>query len=621
LELHLEGLKRFAEGRSTLDGVPEPILCREASSESLNIPPLASLEEVFNLKNFNVVVVDSRRLKSLDSLIQLDKLCRKHDVALVQLYSMGLVGGYRISVREHCVLETHRKDIPIIQSLRLHPWLLAQNPELVKFAFSKQFDILEIGPENLQDREGMPAHVADLEQLHAQVPYPVILIRAFWRAAAKCSGNDCSTSYPRDGTYVPAPVSPTALIEEINAMRWRKLTTAEPSEGNFDEAVAFAKQMMRGFSDRMSNALFGVNLAVTTGLEPRLIEVLRETVSLPKSTQEIIDESLAVPVVEDSMTASCPPADRLTHPFWVVARSIGRLQQITQGRFSPLPDVPDMESSTENYVALKSVYRELGSRDAALLQDAISAELKSVGRDESVEDFILRAAKHWGLTSDTLLKHVLTNFTGMRVFRTRSLEEEFGPTLDAMHTSSLREYVMDTRSELHGTDMESLPLNTDWYIAMRACLEFQTRHGHLPGAPAYQRPQDEPMTQRAESSTNPDYDWESDNSWESDLCELREIHESIHNRIFGISSVAATGEDVMPDGSVVADSENPAPNPRPECSVELCRQGCREIHTMASIVGSLSADVVIKLILRQYSIPNNCVIYNGIHGVGSVFEV
>uniref|UniRef100_A0A453LEI6 NEDD8-activating enzyme E1 regulatory subunit n=4 Tax=Aegilops tauschii subsp. strangulata TaxID=200361 RepID=A0A453LEI6_AEGTS len=86
------------------------------------------------------------------SLLKLDSICRSANIVLVAARSYGLTGLVRVSIKEHCVIES--KPDHSLDDLRLHnPW-----PELKQFA--KSIDICDKDP-----------------VVHKHTPYIVILVR------------------------------------------------------------------------------------------------------------------------------------------------------------------------------------------------------------------------------------------------------------------------------------------------------------------------------------------------------------------------------------------------------------------------------------------------------------
>jgi len=102
------------------------------------------------------------------SLLKLDDICRKADIVLVAARSYGLTGLVRVSVKEHCVIES--KPDHFLDDLRLHnPWA-----ELKQFA--KSIDISDKDP-----------------VVHKHTPYIVILVRLAEKWADSHDGNLPST--------------------------------------------------------------------------------------------------------------------------------------------------------------------------------------------------------------------------------------------------------------------------------------------------------------------------------------------------------------------------------------------------------------------------------------------
>jgi amyloid beta precursor protein binding protein 1 len=59
----------------------------------------------------------------------------------------------------------------------------------------------------------------------------------------------------------------------------------------------------------------------------------------------------------------------------------------------------------------------------------------------------------------------------------------------------------------------------------------------------------------------------------------------------------------------------------PSPCVRRTRYGASELHAIAAFVGGVAAQEAVKLITHQYLPLNNTFVYNGIAGVGGVFQV
>jgi hypothetical protein len=54
---------------------------------------------------------------------------------------------------------------------------------------------------------------------------------------------------------------------------------------------------------------------------------------------------------------------------------------------------------------------------------------------------------------------------------------------------------------------------------------------------------------------------------------------------------------------------------------ELAREACADIHTQCAAVGSVAADMAMKLLVRQYMLPDNLFLQDGVNFNSAVFAV
>ena len=60
----------------------------------------------------------------------------------------------------------------------------------------------------------------------------------------------------------------------------------------------------------------------------------------------------------------------------------------------------------------------------------------------------------------------------------------------------------------------------------------------------------------------------------------------------------------------------------PNCIVVIrCRYGCCELHIVASFLAGIAAQEIIKIVTKQYIPMSNTLVYNGIRGTTSVYEL
>jgi len=54
---------------------------------------------------------------------------------------------------------------------------------------------------------------------------------------------------------------------------------------------------------------------------------------------------------------------------------------------------------------------------------------------------------------------------------------------------------------------------------------------------------------------------------------------------------------------------------------EIVRSGGEEVHNIAAVMGGIASQEALKVLLSQYIIANNTILFNGIHGTSSTWEL
>ncbi|PRP80462.1 amyloid beta precursor protein-binding protein 1 [Planoprotostelium fungivorum] len=157
------------------------------------------------------------------------------------------------------------------------------------------------------------------------------------------------------------------------------------------------------------------------------------------------------------------------------------------------------------------------------------------------------------------IKKFSKNAAFLRVIRYRSIQDEYNP-----HTSN---------SSLIGAELASdADSNIQWYIALRSVDLFQSTHGRLPG------------------HRHADV--------EEDTANLISLHRKTLEGL-GLKDVAA--DDRYPR--------------------EMVRYGGSELHAVAALVGGVTSQEIIKLIVHQFAPMNNTWIFNGNKGTTNVYAI
>jgi len=120
------------------------------------------------------------------------------------------------------------------------------------------------------------------------------------------------------------------------------------------------------------------------------------------------------------------------------------------------------------------------------------------------------------------------------------------------------------------------PPNLHYYFGLRCAEIFQEKHGRLPGIA---------------SSEGGEVDTDADDSQ--------------------LASLAAT---LLKDLKIKT---------QPDSAVlkEIVRSGGGEVHNIASVVGGIGSQEALKFLVGQYIPVNNTIIFNGIHGSSSTYEL
>jgi amyloid beta precursor protein binding protein 1 len=211
------------------------------------------------------------------------------------------------------------------------------------------------------------------ELKHSKVPYVAILAQSIKTYMAQNDGNLPKT-WDQKKAY-------KASIGEYRNQ------DAAVSEENFDEAVEFAR--------------FAYIL-------PKLLP----------DTQAVLDDPAAQTATKDSDL------------FWVCARAVNEWRAAEGAGLLPVStDVPDMASTTTDYIALKKVFKAKAAADAAAILDRV---VKLVGVDRYAAE---------AQTIDAYARYFVANVRYLRVVRTDSIAQEF--EAKTFNTEALTEYLQE----------------------------------------------------------------------------------------------------------------------------------------------------------------------------------
>lgn len=239
-----------------------------------------------------------------------------------------------------------------------------------------------------------------------------------------------------------------------------------------------------------------------------------------------------------------------TSDFWFKVAGL-RAFLAESGGVMPLEgSIPDMTSTTDMYIALQRIYQDKAKKDAEAVHGHVRATLRAAGRSE---DAISAADVRF------FCKHA----NHLRVLQWRTLEEE------AAWERGCRSQLS---RELACEDTQSCAV---LYILMRAVDAFEAKFGRLPGTPL-----------------DPTAGLES--------CDVTEDAMRLKGIANGILAEIGVGSLEVPLEVLNA------------LTTEVVRCGGSELHAVASVIGGIGSQEVIKLVTRQFIPCGKTLVYNAI---------
>jgi len=160
-------------------------------------------------------------------------------------------------------------------------------------------------------------------------------------------------------------------------------------------------------------------------------------------------------------------ADKLTKDssnFWVLVNALkGFMDAEGHGSFPGSTAIPDMVCESENYVKLKSIYKEKADNDLAAISKRVATALSSIGRKP-----------------DSIGAEEVANFVKscrcLKVVRTRPLAAEYDSK--SFSPASIASAMEDEGAEYN--HLEDKDKNANIYFAMRAVDSFFAKNKRYP---------------------------------------------------------------------------------------------------------------------------------------------
>ncbi|KAF5837956.1 hypothetical protein DUNSADRAFT_3617 [Dunaliella salina] len=255
---------------------------------------------------------------------------------------------------------------------------------------------------------------------HHHIPYVVILIQAAeaWKAS-------------HNGTLPQASKDRSAFKDMIKGMK-RKIDGVPIQEENFDEAAKAAFHAWTPYT-------------------------------IPSEVNAVLKD--------DAAHAELGPH---SSTFWIMVAAL-KAFVANEGQGTQLPldgSIPDMHSTTEQYLKLQHLYRERADQDVTAVQAHLASILKCLGKDGT------------SIGRD-VVRHYCKNARSLRVTRYRPLKEEYSK--DACRSRALGNAL--------GSEGEAG--TAALYVLLRAADRFYSLHGRFPGSPGSDVDDDVPALKAA----------------------------------------------------------------------------------------------------------------------------
>lgn len=340
-------------------------------------------------RQFNCVIASG--FLYTDQISRLSKICWTINTPLILCKSVGFYGSFRSQIKEHLITEAHPENV------------------LPIFNLDKPFDSLKDYFDSID--------LEDDEQLDKISGYPYVVIvykyLKVWQAQNGLPDDRLPTSYSEKRMLK------SVIDEGLNRVSKRKKSLKQDASITFNAEIPF---------ENYSEASKAIN------------SCLAPSNQLPESVEAIFNDTR----VADTSTQN-------SSRFWLIVKAMKDfVYNKNHGRLPVLGTIPDMISSSEEYIRLQSIYAKKAREDLdnvfSLVQTLINSSSYSPGSS---------------LYDETKL--ICKNIRELRLIHTSPIYEEY-----EFEACSMRE------------DDEE-----DEYVTIGLCLKaldlFFSTYGRLPG--------------------------------------------------------------------------------------------------------------------------------------------
>ena len=261
--------------------------------------------------------------------------------------------------------------------------------------------------------------------------------------------------------------------------------------------------------------------------------------------------------VADVLAVAAERAAHTKEPFWILAAALAEFRDAHGGTLPLHATLPDMTASSQNYLGLLRAYHTKAADDAAAFGKLVDAVAKRVGKDPASISPDERAT-------------FAANAYGIASLSLRSVEHEIAPASVAKETvaNAIAEDASDASPIL-------------FYLMWRACDQaWAASKSSYPGDAKRPKP------------------W-TDAELQAEAGALLARAKTLASDTYGLNPDVLT----------------------PAHALEMVRFGGVEVHNIAALVGGVASQEAVKLLTSQFVPMRNTFVYNGVSGVGGVWDL
>lgn len=344
-------------------------------------------------RQFNCVIASG--FLYTDQIFRLSKVCWNTNIPLILCRSIGFYGSFRSQIKEHLITEAHPDNT------------------LPMFNVDRPFDSLKDYLDSID--------LEDVQQIEKVGGYPYIVIvykyLKMWQAQNGFSDHKLPTSYSEKRMLK------TVIDEGLNrvSIKKRSLKQDTTTVGNTD--IPFEN-------------FIEASKAVNSCLIP--------SDRVPESLESIFNDIRVKDISRQNSSR-----------FWLIIKAIKDFVHMNQGMLPVLGTIPDMVSSSEEYLRLQSIYAKKAREDLdqvfGLVQTLINSSNYSPGSS---------------LYDET--KYICKNIRDLKLIYTSPIHEEY-----SFEACSMREDDEENEFVTIGLCLKALDLFFSTYGRLPGCQDDQ----------------------------------------------------------------------------------------------------------------------------------------------------